>query len=133
VKGRIVNPPFAERRLNEAIATLDEKYEEKYNRLQLEIQQKGKERSSRVDNLLNRSSPFTKRIMSIQLFEKFKIPSVQLYTGVEDPTEHLDSYKMHADLQGTPQELACKAFPLTLSGIAPRMVQEAPFQIHRQL
>jgi hypothetical protein len=29
----VVNPPFAEKRLNEAMATLDEKYEEKYNRL----------------------------------------------------------------------------------------------------
>ncbi|XP_062162024.1 uncharacterized protein LOC133869068 [Alnus glutinosa] len=53
--------------------------------------------------------------MAVQLLEKFKIPAIQTYTGVEDPIEHLDNYKMHMDLQGTPQELACRAFPLTLS------------------
>jgi hypothetical protein len=33
----MVNHHYEERRINEAIATLDEKYEEKYNQLQLEI------------------------------------------------------------------------------------------------
>jgi len=70
------------RRLNEAIATLDEKYEEKYNQLQLEIQQKGKGKISRVNGLLNRSSPFAECIMVVQLPEKFKIPAIQTYTGV---------------------------------------------------
>lgn len=54
--------------------------------------------------------------MAIQLPEKFKISAIQTYTGIEDPTEHLDNYKMHMDLQGTPQEMVCRAFPLTLSG-----------------
>jgi hypothetical protein len=112
----VVNPPpsegmmnhcYEERRLNEAIATLDEKYEEKYNQLQLEIQQKGKGKISRVDSLLNRSSPFAECITAVQLPEKFKVLAIQTYTGVEDPTEHLDNYKRHMDLQGTPQELAC--------------------------
>jgi hypothetical protein len=58
-------------------------------------------------SLLNRSSPVTEHIMAIQLPEKFKILTIQTYTGVEDPTEHLDNYKMHMDLQGTSQELAC--------------------------
>jgi len=71
-----VNPRYEERRLNEAIATLDEKYEEKYNQLQQEIQQKGKGKISQVNSLLNRSSPFTDRIMEIQLPEKFKIPTI---------------------------------------------------------
>jgi hypothetical protein len=82
----VVNPLFVESRLNEAIATLDEKYEEKYNQLQQEIQQKDKGRNSLVDNLLNKSSMFTKHIMSVQLPEKFKMLSIQLYTGIEDPT-----------------------------------------------
>jgi hypothetical protein len=111
----MVNHHYEERRLNEAIATLDEKYEEKYNQLQLEIQQKSKGKISRVDSLLNRSSLFAECIMAVQLPEKFKIPAIQTYIGVEDPTEHLDNYKTHMDLQGPLQELACRAFPLTLS------------------
>jgi hypothetical protein len=116
--GDAVNPRYEEKRLNEAITMLDEKYEEMYNQLQHEIQQKRKGKISRVDSLLNRSSPFTERIMVIHLHEKFKIPTIQTYTGVEDPAEHLDNYKTHMDLQGTPQELACRAFLLTLSGSA---------------
>jgi hypothetical protein len=114
----MVNPQYEERRLNEAIATLDEKYEDKYNQLQLEIQQNNKGKTSQEDSLFNRSSPFTERVMAIQLPEKFKILAIQAYTGIEDPTEHLENYKMHMDLQGTPQEMACRAFPLTLSGSA---------------
>jgi hypothetical protein len=114
----MVNHRYEERRLNEAIATLDEKYEEKYNQLQLEIQQKGKGKISRVDSLLNMSSPFTESIMAVELLEKLKILANQTYTRVEDPTEHLDNYKTHMDLQGTPQELACRALPFTLSGSA---------------
>jgi hypothetical protein len=130
-----VNPPpsegmmnhrYEERRLNEAIAMLDEKYEEKYNHLQLEIQQKGKGKISRVDSLLNRSSPFTECITTVQLLEKFKVSTIQTYTGVEDPTEHLDNYKTHMDQQGTPQELACQAFPLTLSGSARDWFRKLP-------
>lgn len=103
----VVNPPpsegmmnhrYEERRLNEAIATLDEKYEEKYNQLQLEIQQKGKGKISQVDSLLNSSSPFAECITVVQLLEKFKVSAIQTYTGVEDPTEHLDNYKTHMDL-----------------------------------
>jgi hypothetical protein len=64
--------------------------------------------------------------MAIQLPEKFKIPAIQTYTGIEDPTEHLDNYKMHMDLQGTPQEMACRAFPLNLSGSARDWFQKLP-------
>jgi len=56
--------------------------------------------------------------MAVQLPEKFKIPAIQTYFGVEDPNEHLENYKTHMDLQGTPQELACRALPFTLSGSA---------------
>jgi hypothetical protein len=122
----MVNPQYEERRLNEAIATLDEKYEDKYNQLQLEIQQNNKGKTSQEDSLLNRSSPFTERVMAIQLPDKFKIPAIQAYTGIEDPTEHLDNYKMHMDLQGTPQEMACRAFPLTFSGSARDWFRKLP-------
>jgi hypothetical protein len=98
----MMNPRYDKRRLNEAIAALDEKYKDKYNLLQQKIQQNNKGKISRVDSLLNRSSPFTERVMAIQLPKKFKIPAIQTYTGIEDPTEHLDNYKMHMDLQGTP-------------------------------
>jgi hypothetical protein len=128
----MVNHHYEERRLNEAIAMLDEKYEEKYNQLQLEIQQKTKGKISRVDSLLNRSSPFTECIMVVQLPKKFKISAIQTYTGVEDPTEHLDNYKAHMDLQGTPQELACRAFPAHLVRFCSGLVLKTPTGFHHE-
>jgi hypothetical protein len=56
--------------------------------------------------------------MANLLPEKFKIPTIQTYTRVEDPTEHLDNYKMHMDMEGTLLELTFQTFPLTFSGSA---------------
>jgi hypothetical protein len=64
--------------------------------------------------------------MAIQLPDKFKILSIQLYTGIEDPTKDLDNYKKHMNLQGMLQELACRAFPLTLSSSAREWFQKPP-------
>jgi hypothetical protein len=99
--------------LSDAIASLDEKY----NCLQKEVHQKEKGKTSLVDNLLHgTASPFTDRISAVLLLKKFKIPSIATFIGIEDPTEHLDNYQAHMDLHRTPSEVACRAFPLTLSG-----------------
>jgi hypothetical protein len=74
---------------------------------------------SRAGDLLQKSaSPFADRVASFRLPEKFKVPDIKTYTGQEDPVEHLDNYCAHLELQGTPDEVACRAFPLTLSGNA---------------
>jgi len=128
----VVNPRYEERRLNEAIATLDEKYEEKYNQLQLEIQQKSKGKVSRVDSLLNRSSPFTEHILAIQLSEKFKIPTIQTYTGVEDPTEHLNNYKTHMDLQGDSAGAGMPSIPTHPVQLCSRLVPKTPTEFRHK-
>lgn len=109
------------RRLSEAVAALDEKY----NRLQQEMNQQERGKTTLVDNLLHgKASPFTCRISTIRLPEKFKVPSIAVFTRIEDSTEHLDSYRAHLDLHGTPPEVACRAFPLTLSGNARNWFQK---------
>lgn len=60
------------------------------------------------------ASPFTDQIVAVHLPEKFKVPSIATFTEIEDSAEHLDNYRAHLDLHGTPKELACRAFPLTL-------------------
>jgi hypothetical protein len=77
------------RRISEVVASLDEKY----NRLQQEVHQKEKGKTSLVDNLLHgTTSLFTDRISIVLLPKKFKIPSIATFTEIEDPTEHLDNY-----------------------------------------
>jgi hypothetical protein len=58
--------------------------------------------------------------------EKFKFPDVPIYTGLEDSIEHLENFRVHTDLHTTPDEVACQAFPLTLSGNAQEWFRKLP-------
>jgi hypothetical protein len=40
------------------------------------------------------------------------------YDGTKDPTAHMESFCYHLILHGTPDEIACRAFPPTLDGVA---------------
>lgn len=72
-----------------------------------------------IDNFFqNTSSPFVERIITYLLPDKFKPPDVLAYSGLGDPVEHLENFQARLDLLGTPYEVICKAFPLTLAGIA---------------
>jgi hypothetical protein len=97
------------------VASLDEKY----NSLQQDVHQKEKGKTSLLDHLLHGiASPFIDQITTVLLPKKFKIPSIEEFTGIEDPTDHLDNYRALMELHGTPTEVMCRAFPLTLSGSA---------------
>ena len=50
--------------------------------------------------------------------DKFKMPRVKKYNGSEDPQAHLEAFREHIVLHGTLNEIACRAFPLTLKGMA---------------
>jgi hypothetical protein len=106
------------------VASLDEKY----NQLQHEVlHQKEKGKTSLVDNLLHgTASPFTDRIFAILLLEKFKVLSITTFIGIKDPIEHMDNYRAHMDLHGTPVEVAGRAFSLTLSGSAQDWFRKLP-------
>ncbi|XP_062145937.1 uncharacterized protein LOC133853931 [Alnus glutinosa] len=54
--------------------------------------------------------------MSYRLPDKFKMPDIPVYTGLGDPIEHLTSFCAHIVLHATLDEVACRAFPLTLAG-----------------
>jgi hypothetical protein len=71
-------------------------------------------------------SPFTERIMSCQLPSKFKMPEIPVYTGLGDPIKHLASFRAHVALHATPDEVACRAFPLTLAGGAREWFRTLP-------
>ncbi|XP_059429048.1 uncharacterized protein LOC132162845 [Corylus avellana] len=46
------------------------------------------------------------------------MPRVNTYDGIGDPTHHMESLHAHFTLHGTPDEISCRAFPLTLAGVA---------------
>jgi hypothetical protein len=49
-----------------------------------------------------------------------------LFSGSEDPVEHLDNFRSHVSLHKTPDAVACRAFPLTLSGNAQDLLRNLP-------
>jgi hypothetical protein len=70
------------------------------------------------DALKSTNLPFTLRVLNFPLPPKFKVPPVSLYDGTTDHMAHLEQFRAHVALRGVPDEIACKAFPLTLTGTA---------------
>jgi hypothetical protein len=62
--------------------------------------------------------PFSNRVMAFSMPDKFKMPHVDKYNGSGDLTEHVENFRAHLILHGTPNKIACRAFPLTLAGVA---------------
>lgn len=101
--------------------------EQRCNVLTAAIQCNDKGKASLVEDLLQKTaSPFIEEVAGFSLPEKFKVLDVTFYTGLEDPLEHLENICAHIDLHRTPKKVACRAFPLTLSGNARDWFQKLP-------
>ena len=75
--------------------------------------------SSDLDDLVNRTdSPFTALVNSFPLSSKFCMPQMDIYDGVRDPLDHLETFKTLMHLQGVADAIMCRAFPTTLKGAA---------------
>jgi hypothetical protein len=70
------------------------------------------------DMLEDESLPFTEQVKAYPMPDKFKMPRIEKYDGSGDPQDHLEAFREHLVLHGTPDEIACRAFPLTLKGVA---------------
>jgi ribonuclease HI len=106
-----VNPPPPHEDMHALIRGLEAKYD-------AALLDMGRKQSA-VDSILQRArSVFTPRVMSYPVPARFKVPPVKNYDGTGDPVGHLKSYKAHIDLHATTDEIACRAFPLTLEGSA---------------
>ena len=74
--------------------------------------------SSDLDDLVNRiDSPFTTSVNSFPLPHKFRMPQIESYDRVKDPLDHLETFKTLMHLRGVPNEIMCRAFPMTLKGL----------------
>jgi hypothetical protein len=70
------------------------------------------------DMLEDESLPFIDKVKAYPMPDKFKMPRIDKYDGSEDPQDHLEAFREHLILHGTLDEIACRAFPLTLKGVA---------------
>ena len=58
--------------------------------------------------------PFTKQVTDHQLPNKFKVSQILSNSGIGDPIEHLENHQIHLALHAMLDEIACRAFPMTL-------------------
>lgn len=75
-------------------------------------------RTTHIDNLIDKTYyPFIASITTHPLPSKFKIPTLDFYNGTQDPCNHIVSFKSTMHLQGVPDKIMCKSFPITLKGL----------------
>ena len=63
-------------------------------------------------------SPFTAEVLHFPLPAKFRMPQVEVFDGVRDPVDHLNTYKNQMELHGYQDPVRCRAFAITLKGPA---------------
>ena len=72
-----------------------------------------------MDTLVQQTeSPFTTEVLRYPLPTKFRMPQVEIFDGVKDPVDHLNTYKNQMELHGYQDPVRCKAFANTLKGSA---------------
>ena len=72
-----------------------------------------------MDTLVQQTeSPFIAEVLRYPLQAKFKMPQVEIFDGVKDPVDHLNTYKNQMELHGYQDPVRCKAFATTLKGPA---------------
>ena len=79
---------------------------------------KGRAPATVEELVRNTDSPFTLPVLQAPLPRKFQMPSLETFNGTADPLDHLETYKNLMLLQVVPDEIMCRAFPVTLKGNA---------------
>ena len=63
-------------------------------------------------------SPFTTGVLHFPLPAKFRMPQIETFDGTKDPIGHLNTYKNQMELHGYQDSIRCRAFAITLKGLA---------------
>jgi hypothetical protein len=108
-----LQPTEAELKLHQMVLDLGAKYD-----VLSAMDEKRSGKESLVNLFQNADSMFTNEAANSDLPEKFKVPDIPIFTGNEDPIEHIENFRSHVSLHKTPDVVACRAFPLTLLGKA---------------
>jgi len=116
-------PTDSERRLQQMVLDLGIKYDA----LSRTMDQKRDGKESLVDNLFqHKESIFTEEVSNFDLPGRFKVLDILIFSGSENPVEHLDNFQSHVSLHKKPDVMVCRAFPLTLSGKARDWLRNLP-------
>ena len=77
-----------------------------------------KEKTDRsVDRMVRATdSTFTSVVLECPVLLKFRLPQLELFDGLRDPQDHLNTFKTTLGLQQPPDEILCCSFPNTLKG-----------------
>ena len=103
--------------------TGEQTWEQRFRNLQQELSHvkevvKGRTPDT-MDTLVQQTeSPFTPEVLNYPLPAKFRMPQVEAFDGVNDPVDHLNTYKNQMELHGYPDPVRCRAFATTLKGPA---------------
>ena len=63
-------------------------------------------------------SPFTTTVLECPVPSKFRLPQLELFDGLKDPQDHLNTFKTTLGLKQPPDEILCRSFPTTLKAAA---------------
>ena len=63
-------------------------------------------------------SPFTAGVLHFPFPAKFRMPQVEMFDGIRDPIDHLNTYKNQMELHEYQDPIRCRAFTITLKGPA---------------
>ena len=63
-------------------------------------------------------SPFITEVLHFPLPTQFKIPQIEAFDGMKDLVDHLNTYKNQMELHGYEDPVRCRAFAITLKGLA---------------
>ena len=55
-------------------------------------------------------------ILECPVPSKFRLPQLEVFDGLKDPLDHLNTFKTTLGLQHPPNEILCRSFPTTLKG-----------------
>ena len=71
-------------------------------------------------------SPFTMAVLECSVPSKFRLLQLELFDGLKDALDHLNTFKMTLGLQQSPNEILCRSFPTTLKGVAREWFTKLP-------
>ena len=90
--------------------------EEKYTRILHQVNGEDPKMTA-WEMLDDENLPFTEPVRAYAMPDKFKMPRVEKYDGSGDPQSYLEAFREHIVLHGTPDAIARRAFPLTLTRV----------------
>ena len=80
-----------------------------------------------VDRMVRATDlPFTTAVLECPVPSKFHLPQLELFNGLKDPQDHLNTFKTTLGLQKPPDEILCRSFPTTLKGVAREWFTKLP-------